>query len=529
MKSDVFFPLDQADWPALLVDGSGIIRRANQAAVAAFGSSIEGNASLAASIWSAENAAKAEPFLAQLERAPEPLVPLKFRVKGGASISFLTYLCPVLKDGQKHFLFQLFRQDEPAPKAPPPAAAAAGLAPTRVPSGLSKSSAPTREPAANGSAEESSTAQKQKLECALQLARTVALDFNNALTSILGHTSLLLGKMAANHPWRHSLLAVEKSAERAAEIANHLAAFSRPDKDAQAVAEGNLNQLLQRSVAACQASAPLGLAWSLQLESKLYSVQIDEAKMQQALVKILENAVEATAGRGAITVHTRNLELKAAHQDGAVRLSAGNYVSVEVTDTGCGIEPAVLPRIFEPFFTTKRDPRHRGLGLAWVYGIVTNHGGSVAVTSQPGKGTTVRLYLPALKKVVRTSSVPAADLTGDQTVLVVDDEDLLLTMAETVLSDYGYRVMTAKSGEQALEIVNAGLEIDLLITDMVMPGMSGRELITKVRRLAPQVRILCASGYARPAQAEEDEVYLQKPFTSQDLLRKVKEALVPRG
>ncbi|MDW8241569.1 MAG: ATP-binding protein, partial [Acidobacteriota bacterium] len=173
--------------------------------------------------------------------------------------------------------------------------------------------------------------------------------------------------------------------------------------------------------------------------------------MQQALVKILENAVEAFTGAGTVTVRTRNLELQAPHQDGTVRLAPGNYVCVEVADTGCGIEPAVLPRIFEPFFTTKRDPRHRGLGLAWVYGIVTNHGGTVTVVSQPGAGTTVRLYLPALQKIVRGSDVPGAALTGDQSVLVVDDEDLLLTMVETVLADYGYRVMTAKSGEQALE------------------------------------------------------------------------------
>lgn len=527
MKSDVFFALDQAEWPALLVDGSGIIRRANPAAVSLFGSSIEGNASLAASIWSAENVSKAEPFLAQLDRAPEPTVPLKFRVKGGASVAFLAYLCPVLKEGQKHFLFQLFLQDQPRPTETALTGAPGAPAPTPAPGGRPKS-APVARASADGGAEETSAAQKQKLECALQLARTVALDFNNALTGILGHTSLLLGKMVANHPWRHSLLEIEKSAERAAEIASHLAAFSRADKEPQALGEGNLNQLLQRSVAVLQAAAPPGIAWSLHLEPKLCSVQIDEAKMQQALVKILENAVEAIHGSGTVTVRTRNLELQAPHQDGAVRLPPGNFVSVEVADTGCGIEPAMLPRIFEPFFTTKRDPRHRGLGLAWVYGIVTNHGGSVTVASQPGAGTTVRLYLPALKKIVRAPALPTAELTGDQTVLVVDDEDLLLTMAETVLSDYGYRVMTAKSGEQALDILHSGLEIDLLITDMVMPGMSGRELIAQVRRLAPNLRVLCTSGYARPAHEDEGEVFLQKPFTTHELLRKVKEALTAR-
>ncbi|MBI2924496.1 MAG: response regulator [Verrucomicrobia bacterium] len=525
MKSEVLFALDDADWPALLVDSSGNVRRANRAAVSTFGTGIESEASLAATIWSPENDAKVEQFLARLDRAIEPTVPLKFRVKGGTSVLFLSYVCPLTREGQKLFLFQLFRQDLAAPtdaKTPP---APTTLGQELAIGSVGKPLTARHEPPEGALAEESSAGQKQKLDCALQLARTVALDFNNALTSILGHASLVLSKMESGHPWRHSLLEVEKSAERAAEVANNLAAFSRQEKDTQAVAEGDLNQLLQRTVTLFQSSTPQRIQWALQLEHKLYSVNVDEAKMQQAFVKILENAVEAVGPAGSIRVQTRNLELTGPKQDGSVRLAPGNYVCVEIADSGCGIEAAVLPRIFEPFFTTKRDPKHRGLGLAWVYGIVTNHGGSVAVSSQPGRGTTVRAYLPALKKVIKPASLPQENLSGDQTILVVDDEDLLLTMAETVLADFGYRVLTAKSGEQALEIFSAGLDIDLLITDMVMPGMSGRELITLVRRLAPKIRIICASGYVRAQQTNEGEVYLQKPFASQDLLRKVKEAL----
>lgn len=509
MKADVAFPLEQADWPAILVDGSGTVRRANQAALGVFGPGLESAPTLAASIWAPENDVRAEQFLAQWERAPTPVLTLKLRVKGGVTQDFQTHLCPVLKEGQKLFLFQCFGP------APPEVAPASGT-----------SAAASSEPLPPASERpEDAAVQKQKLECALQLARTVALDFNNALTSILGHVSLLLGKMEPNHPWRNSLLEVEKSAERAAEVAHHLVAFSRQDKEPHAVGEGNLNQLLHRAVNLFRTAPGRRVDWVLQLEGRLFSVTLDEAKVQQAFVKILENAVEAVGDTGTITVRTRNASLSEPRQDGTTRLPAGSYVCVEISDTGPGIDPQVLPRIFDPFFTTKRDPKHRGLGLAWVYGIVTNHGGSVAVSSQPGKGTTVRVYLPALKKIVPAATLPTEELAGHQAVLVVDDEELLVTMMETVLAEYGYRVTTAKSGQKALDLLAKGLSIDLLVTDLVMPGMSGRELIAHVRRLLPGARVLCVSGYARAFQATHNEVFLQKPFTAQQLLRKVKEAL----
>src|SRR5581483_4301177 len=241
-----------------------------------------------------------------------------------------------------------------------------------------------------------SLVQKQKLDCARQLARTVSLDFNNALTSILGHTSLILSKLEPGNPWRNSLVEVEKSAARAAEIANDLGAFSRPEKEAKVQVSGNLNQLLERNVELFRSSRlEKEVAWSLQLERRLYSARFDEAKLQQALVKIMENAIESLGPRGHVTLQTKNLDLTQPTQDRNAQLAAGSYVCAEITDDGCGIEPDVLPRIFEPFFTTKRASKHRGLGLAWVYGIVTNHGGGVAVSSQPGNGTSVRVYLPA--------------------------------------------------------------------------------------------------------------------------------------
>jgi CheY-like chemotaxis protein len=352
----------------------------------------------------------------------------------------------------------------------------------------------------------------------------VALDFNNALTIILGHTSLMLRKLEATSPWRKSLLEIEKAAGKAAEIANDLATFSRQEKDSRGQTAGNLNALLRRVVEMFQKQSDKRVVWTLHLERNLFGTSYDEAKMQQAIARVLENAVQALGANGRVSVESRNLEVDEPLKDRNVDLAPGLYLCVEITDNGIGIAPDVLPRVFEPFFTTKPD--HRGLGLAWAYGIVTNHGGLIALQSVPGQGTTARIYLPATRRVVRDSDVQEAELTGYQTILVVDDEDLLLTLAETVLSDYGYRVLTANSGQKALEhIAVAERPIDLLITDLVMPQMSGRELIEQVRHFSPTTRIIFSSGYVRPPGAEEEENFLRKPFTAQELLLKVREAL----
>ena len=497
MKSDVAFGLENAGWPALLVDGGSTICHANPAATSLFGAALSGESPRLAAIWSPENSGPADRFLAQWELSVIPTVPLKFRAKGGQTVGYLTSICAFTRDGQKYFVFQLVRES--------PAGAAD----------------------AKPGAGDDGQAHKQKLECALQLARTVALDFNNALTSILGHTSLVLSKMEPNHPWRGSLIEVEKSAAKAAEIANDLGTFSRQEKEARGQASGNLNLLLQRSVEFFQQNAGAEpIAWTLQLERKLFAAKFDEAKMQQAFMKILENSVQAVRDRGRITVQTRNIELAEPTQDRNVQLAPGAYVCVEISDNGSGIEPDVLPRVFEPFFTTKRGASHRGLGLAWVYGIVTNHGGGVAISSQPGAGTSVRVYLPAEKKLVRDEGVTAADLSGSQTLLMVDDEDLLLTMGKTILSAYGYQVLTANGGQKALDILSQpNTSVDLVITDLVMPAMSGRELVEHIRQLSPATRIICTSGYVWPAGQENDGAYLQKPFTSQELLLKVKQVL----
>jgi len=493
MKPDVVFILENAGWPALLLDGSGAILRANPAAIRAFGPVLEGETPSLSAIWSAENGTTPEQFLALQELSPAGTVALKFLVKGGGTAVFSTAICPFSMEGGKFFVVQATLETTGAGDAKNQALAA-------------------------------SFAQKQKLDCALQLARTVSLDFNNALTSILGHTSLLLGKAEPGHPWRASLLGVEKSAERAAEISNELAAFSRHEMDTPRAAPGNLNVVANRCVDFFRNAPGAATTWKLQWERGLFAARFDEAKMQQALTKVLENAVEAAAGGGQITVQTRNLELTEPTQDRNAQLAAGIYVCVEIADNGRGIEPEVLPRIFEPFFTTK-GKTHRGLGLALAYGIVSNHGGGVAVSGQPGAGTSVRIYLPAEKQLAGESAGVGGNLHGSETVLVVDDEALLLSMTETILTEFGYKTLTAGSGQKALALLaRADPKVDLVITDLVMPGMSGRELVEHIRQLAPATRILCMSGYAL-VDKQTDMCYLRKPFTSVELLAKVKQVI----
>jgi signal transduction histidine kinase/PAS domain-containing protein len=513
-KEEDDFLLQNAEWPVLLAHKNGKVLRANRAAVRAFGSGIEKEDGTLASIWSAHNRGTALQFLSL--PPPDAPVRLNFNLRSGLPGVFLAQLC--LTAGEDLCLLQLLKEipleGSPVPASKP---AAGGSTPGTA--------AAAALPLAAAAAVEAGLAHKQKLDCALQLTRSVALDFNNALTSILGHASLLLSKSEAGHPWRSSLHEIEKSAAKAAEIANDLAAFSRQEKDVRVQVAGNMNTLLERTVEAFQNALQKPIKVACQFERKLFTASFDEAKMQQAVVKILENAVESIPGEGKIEVQTRNQELAEAKQDRTAKLAPGNYVCVEISDSGAGIAADVMPHIFEPFFTTK-GARHRGLGLAWVYGIITNHGGAVAVSSQPGAGTAVRMYLPATRKIVRSAPTAPGDLGGTQTILFVDDEDLLLTMAQMILSSYGYTVLTANSGQKALEIfTQSKKKIDLVITDLVMPNMSGRELSEQILRQAPHARIVWSSGYVRASSPEEQERYLQKPFTSQDLLRKVKQVL----
>jgi len=503
MKPEVVFGLENAAWPCLLVNPAGAVMIANTAAKNAFGAALNTLPAQLAAIWSPENGGGATEFLSLWEQSPTAVAILKFKTTGGAVTSFSTAISMFQNNEERWLVFQLLAGIGGAESVPAPKMATEGDA-----------------------------ALKQKLDCVMQLARTVSLDFNNALTGVLAHTSLLLGKAEPDHPWRRSLLEVEKSAARAAEIASELALFSRQEKETRRAPAGNLNSVITRCVDVQKNTHGNRISWNMNLDRTLFEARYEEAKVQQSFQKILENAVESFSHAHLsrqISVQTRSVELTEATQDRNVRLAAGTYVCVEISDNGSGIEAEALPRIFEPFFTTKKAP-HRGLGLALVYGMISNHGGGVAVSSQPGKGTSVRVYLPSEKTRAQDGGMTDKELRGAGTILVVDDESLLLTMAETILTDFGYKVLTASSGQKALQVLaQPATRVDLIVTDLVMPGMGGREMIEKIRQQGLVMPVLCTSGYVLPEDKQNGAGYLQKPFTSRELLAKVKTTLEHHG
>ncbi len=516
------FPLEAASWPVLVVGATGEIAQANAFARAVFGGADGNPPKRLVGLWTFENGCSAEQFLRQLDSASTFVYPLKLLTTKEGLVAFSVQVCPWQRDGKKEFIFQVHTR---------PAATLAKPGESSAPHHALGEAAATPLPALESVTQTEPRSEpgsrvfvlEQKFLCALQLTRTVAMDFNNALTSILGHTTHVLGQMPPEHPWRGSVQQIEKAAERAAQVTCDLSAFSREEKEVQPDTSGNLNKLIRRQVDQCKARTAAAVIWRVNLENRLFAAPLSEAKLAQAVEKILDNAIEAVGAEGTVSVSTQNRDHSQATEDGRVTLQPGTYVCIEINDTGPGIPADVLPQIVDPFFTTKRG--HRGLGLAWAYGIVTNHGGSLAITSLPGQGTTVRIYLPAHGKALEDGALADEDLRGDQTVLIVDDEDLLLTMSEMVLTSFGYRVLTAANGRAALDIIErSDSHVDLVVTDLIMPHMDGHQLIQHLQNVAPGLRIICTSGNFRPSNRHLGVTYLQKPFTSQDLLRVVKEA-----
>jgi len=336
---------------------------------------------------------------------------LRFRGQGGVA-TYSTTICISTSGDQKLFVIQMLPE-------------------------------PARGADAKGASVDA-TVHKQKLDCALQMARTVSLDFNNALASILGHTSFMLTKMEPGAQWRSSLLEVEKSAAKAAEIANDLATFSRQEKEARTQASGNLNELVVRCVDSFKRNLPPGqVKWVLQTDRRLFLAKFDEAKMLQALMKIVENSVEASGDSGRISFLTRNVELKEPTQDRGVQLMPGNYICLEVSDTGKGIEPDILPRVFEPFFTTRELTIGTGLGLSQVYGFVKQTGGDVVIESELGHGTKVVMYLPMDEQIVEPKKL----------ILIVDDEVDILEVLEPAVISQGYEVHCTANPTDAIKFV----------------------------------------------------------------------------
>jgi len=493
MKPDQIFGFENAGWPALLIDKTGVILRTNQVAIETFGPEILGGAKLSA-IWSHENPSTAADFLMRWERHPAASNLVKFNVRG-VNVSYTTVICGLKQEGDPLYVLQLFPD---------------------IGSGLGTAGGPPAE----------GTMQQQKLEVAIKLARSVALDFKNALSGVLGHSSLLLMQSEPDHPWRKALEEIEKAVARGADAAASLGSFAKQERQPQAHAMSNLNVALEKATEGLKTAAgERAVEWEFHLERKLFGARFDETKVQQAITKVLENAIESMARGGVVRISTRNVVLSQATQDRTAKLPAGTYVCAEIADNGAGIDEAILPRVFEPFFSTKGSAKHRGLGLPWVYGVITNLRGGVAISSQPGTSTSVRIYLPAENQYVTEPHGDTSQLRGTETILLVDDEEIILSMGEAVLTSFGYKVITAASGKKAMAVFQKpGWKVDLLVTDLIMPGMSGTELVMEIHKFAAGMPVIMMSG-ALPGSDASSKTYLAKPFTSIDLLRKVRGVL----
>jgi PAS domain S-box-containing protein len=373
--------------------------------------------------------------------------------------------------------------------------------------------------------------QAQKMEAVGRLAGGVAHDFNNLLTAILGSTDLLLDSLPADHPGREEAGETRKAALRAAELTRQLLAFSRQQVLAPRVLDLNevvvdMDRMLQRLIGE---DVELRTA----LAADLGAVRADPGQLEQVIVNLAVNARDAMPEGGKLTIETANVALAEAYMAALAVVVPGFYVLLAVSDTGTGMDAATQARVFEPFFTTKPKGQGTGLGLATVYGIVKQSGGYIWVYSEPGRGTTFKVYLPRVDAPVesRPDPVIAASLRGSETILLVEDQDEVRNLVRRMLEARGYHVLVGASGDDALRVAaRHGGSIDLLVTDVVMPGMSGRQAALLLVPAHPKMRVLYLSGYTdeaivRHGMLEPGIAFLQKPFTTDTLARKVREVL----
>ncbi|MBI1328796.1 MAG: response regulator [Alphaproteobacteria bacterium] len=380
---------------------------------------------------------------------------------------------------------------------------------------------------------ETKFAQSQKMQAVGQLAGGVAHDFNNLLTVIIGNCEFLLMRHAAGDPSFKEINEIHQNALRAANLVKQLLAFSRkqtlqPRVLALREAIGELGQLLKRLVGE-------GIEVNLDYGPDLWPVHADEAQLSNALINLVVNARDAMPKGGTVTIAVANESTNAPAALGTAIMPAGDYVRIEVRDTGTGIAKEHIGKIFDPFFTTKPVGQGTGLGLATVYGIVKQTGGFITVDSDIGKGTVFRIFLPRHRGetavVTETERATPRDITGQDTILLVEDEEAVRSFAARALKLRGYNVLEASGGEEALEIVKkSGAPIHLLITDVVMPNMDGPTLVRHVKRLRPEMAVIFMSGYAEEAFRRNDEKaedlhFLPKPFGLKQLAAKVKDVL----
>ncbi|HXE72985.1 MAG TPA: PAS domain S-box protein [Candidatus Nitrosotenuis sp.] len=377
--------------------------------------------------------------------------------------------------------------------------------------------------------------QSQKMEAVGRLAGGLAHEYNNILAVVLGYAGLLLEQMGPDDPHRSAVEEIRRAADRAATLTRKLLSFSR-----RHVAEPqplNLNRLIQDLAPTLDSLLGQDIELVLHLDRALRPVRLDAGQMEQVLVHLASNAREAMPKGGRLLLQTLHLELTGKEPSVGLEVEPGRYAVLLVSDTGCGMDRETLARAFEPFFST-RGGLGSGLGLPTVFGIVRQHGGSVHLDSEPGAGTTVSIYLPECEEAEAAPPPPAPPAPpaarGTETVLVAEDEEMVRRLVHRVLTLKGYRVLLASDGAEALQIFQEKAdEVQLLLTDVLMPGMNGLELAQKVRQLRPGLPVVFMSGYADEnlrahGSFPEGAPFLHKPFTPDLLAGHLRSALEAR-
>ena len=377
--------------------------------------------------------------------------------------------------------------------------------------------------------------QSQKMQAVGQLAGGIAHDFNNLLTAMIGFSDLLLLRHKPGDQSFADIMQIKQNASRAANLVRQLLAFSR--QQTLQPRRLNVTDILAELAHLLRRLIGENIELKISHQRDLGLVKADQGQLEQVIINLAVNARDAMDGGGSLTIRTVNETYRQAKTVNAETMPAGDYVLIEVTDSGCGIDPEIVDRIFEPFFSTKEVGQGTGLGLSTVYGIIKQSGGFVFVKSRPGKGTTFSIYLPSLREEEEAAEATAneeetsRDLTGKGTLLLVEDEDAVRSFGARALRNKGYEVMEADCGETAAELLRTGTgPVDLVITDVVMPRLDGPGLVKQIRENSPEIKVIFISGYAEDAfrkSLDEDGGihFLPKPFTLKQLATKVKEVL----